>query len=191
MVTDRLTLRVTVAFVFFVVAEYGVWIGMLVYAYQHGGATAAGLVAVVQLLPGVFLAPLVAGVADRRSPTTLLMGGYLVQALGMAGVAVAIWAGASPLVAYVFAVVSTTAMCVIRPAHFTLLPAVARDAQQLTAVNLIAGWGESGGMGRRRRTGVTLPRSGPCGSSVRRNRRPGADLSPARRTSESAWDSGC
>ena len=53
LVRDPAMARVMTAFVAFVVAEYAVWIGMLVYAYGHGGATAAGLVAFAQLAPGI------------------------------------------------------------------------------------------------------------------------------------------
>jgi len=144
--SSRATARTTAAFVLFVVAEYAVWIGMLVYAYGHGGATAAGLVAVAQLVPGTLLSPLVAAVADRRSPTTLLVGGYLVQAVGMVGVAATLWAGGPPLVAYAFAIVASTAMGTTRPAQYALLPALARDAQQLAGATAVAGWAENGGI---------------------------------------------
>jgi hypothetical protein len=63
---------------------------MLVFAYSHGGATIAGLVAVAQLVPAAVLAPVVAAAADRRSPVVLLAGGYLMQAAGMAATAVAV-----------------------------------------------------------------------------------------------------
>ncbi len=145
-VRNQLILRLTVAFALFVVAEYAVWIGMLVYAYQRGGATASGLVAMAQLLPGALLAPMVAGVADRRSPTVLLVAGYLVQSLGMIGAALALTVGAPPLVVYGFAVLASTAMCAVRPAQYTLLPAVSRDVHELTAANVVAGWAESGGI---------------------------------------------
>ena len=96
LVRDPAMARLMTAFVAFVVAEYAVWIGMLVYAYGHGGATAAGLVAFAQLAPGMVLGPVLSTVADRRSPTQLLAGGYLVQALGLAGVALSLWTGAPP-----------------------------------------------------------------------------------------------
>ena len=146
LVRDQAVARVTAAFTAFVIAEYAVWIGMLVYAFRHGGTTAAGLVAFAQLAPGMLLAPVMATLADRRSPTELLVGGYLVQALGMAGVAVSMWANASPYAAYVLAVLASTAMTTTRPAQFTLLPALARDAQQLTAANVVAGWAENAGI---------------------------------------------
>ena len=146
LVRDPAMARVMTAFVAFVVAEYAVWIGMLVYAYGHGGAAAAGLVAFAQLAPGIVLAPVLSAVADRRSPTQLLAGGYLVQALGLAGVALSLWAGAPPLLAYGLAVLASTAMCTTRPALFAVLPALARDAQQLTAATVVAGWAENLGV---------------------------------------------
>jgi MFS family permease len=146
LVHDPAMARVTAAFTLFVVAEYAVWIGMLVYAFHHGGATAAGLVAFAQLVPGILLAPVLAALADRRSPTELLVGGYVVQALGMAGVALSLWTGAPPLAAYGLAVLATTAMVTTRPAQYTLLPALARDTQQLTAANVVAGWAENAGI---------------------------------------------
>ena len=106
LIRDHAVARVTAAFTAFVVAEYAVWIGMLVYAYQQGGTTASGLVAFAQLAPGILLAPVMATLADRRSPTELLVGGYIVQALGMAGVAVSLWTKASPYAAYGLAVVA-------------------------------------------------------------------------------------
>jgi MFS family permease len=146
LIRDHAVARVTAAFTAFVVAEYAVWIGMLVYAYQQGGTTASGLVAFAQLAPGILLAPVMAALADRRSPTELLVGGYIVQALGMAGVAVSLWTKASPYAAYGLAVLASTAMTTTRPAQFTLLPALARDAQQLTAANVVAGWAENAGI---------------------------------------------
>ncbi len=51
--------RVSVSFLLFLIAEYSVWIGMLVYAYHRGGAGTARVVAVAQLLPGVIAGPLI------------------------------------------------------------------------------------------------------------------------------------
>ncbi len=145
-VTNGTVARVLAAFGLFVVAEYAVWIGMLVYAFHHGGATASGLVAMAQLVPGILIAPPLATVADRRSPTLLLAVGYVAQVVAMAGVALALFVGATPLVAYAFAVVASTAMCATRPAQSAVLPSTARVAQELTAANVIAGWAENFGI---------------------------------------------
>jgi len=97
---NRTLRRVLVAYALYIVCEYGLWIAMLVFAYEQGGATMAGLVGVAQLLPSVFVAPLVASIADRRSPVTVLRSSYEVQAVGSAATAAALFAGLAPVVAY-------------------------------------------------------------------------------------------
>jgi len=77
----------------FILNEYSMWIAVLVYAYSRGGAPVAGVVALVQLVPGAVLAPVFAALADRHSPVVLLTGGYLVQAAAMGATAVAITGG--------------------------------------------------------------------------------------------------
>ena len=142
---NKALLRVLVAYVLFILTENSVWIAMLVYAYSRGGATVAGLVAVAQLAPAAIVAPVVAPVADRRSPVFLLAGGYFVQAAAMAAAAAAVMAGA-PLVAYAAAVVAATAVTTTRPAQAALIPSVAATPDQLTAVNVVVGWLEAAGM---------------------------------------------
>ena len=141
---NKTLLRVLVAYALFVLTEYSVWIAMLVFAYGHGGATIAGLVAVAQLVPAAVVAPLVAPLADRRSPVVLLAGGYLVQAAAMAATAVAIIVG-TPLAAYAASVLAATAVTTTRPAQSALIPSVAATPDQLTAANVVAGWLEAAG----------------------------------------------
>jgi hypothetical protein len=138
-------LRVLAAYVLFTLTEYAVWIAMLVFAYRRGGIAVAGLVAVAQLVPAAVVAPVVASVADRRSPVVLLAGGYLVQAAAMAGTAAAVSAGA-PLAAYAAAVVAATAVTTTRPAQSALIPSVAVTPDQLTAANVVVGWLEAAGV---------------------------------------------
>ncbi|HEX4254303.1 MAG TPA: MFS transporter [Streptosporangiaceae bacterium] len=142
---NRALVRVLAAYVMFGLTEAAVWIAMLVYAYGRGGATTAGLVAVAQLVPAAIVAPLAAGLADRRSPVLLLVGGYLAQTVGMAGTALAIWAHA-PLAAYGAAVVAATAVVATRPAQSALIPSVATTADQLTAANVVVGWLDAAGL---------------------------------------------
>ena len=142
---NRALLRVLVAYLLFTLTEYAVWIAMLVFAYGRGGTATAGLVAVARLAPAAVVAPVVASVADRRSPVVLLAGGYLAQAAAMAGTAAAVSAGA-PLAAYAGAVVAATAVTATRPAQSALIPSVAATPDQLTAANVVLGWMEAAGV---------------------------------------------
>jgi MFS family permease len=115
---------------------------MLVYAYEQGGATTAGIVALAQMAPSALFAPFAGTIADRRPAATLALG-YAVVA-GLAGAtAAALLGGAPPAVAYALAVLATTAMALIRPAQAVVAPGVCRTPDELTAFNVVVGWTES------------------------------------------------
>jgi hypothetical protein len=162
-VRNRALTRVMLAYAVFTATQYSVWIAMLVYAYDRGGAGTAGAVAVAQLLPAALLAPVAATVADRRSPGSVLAGGYLVQVAGMVATAAAMAIGA-PLAAYAGAVVASAAVATTRPAQTPLVPALVRNAEELTAANALTGWIESASVvAASAATGVLLAVAGPAG----------------------------
>jgi hypothetical protein len=158
---NRALAAVMLAYAVFSATQYAVWIAMLVYAYDRGGAATAGAVAVAQLVPAALLAPVAATVADRRSPVGVLVGGYLVQVVGMLAAAVAI-ALDSPLAAYAGAVVASAAVATTRPAQAVVVPGLVHNAEELTAANALTGWIESVSVvASSAATGVLLAMAGP------------------------------
>jgi hypothetical protein len=158
---NRALAGVMAAYAVFSATQSAVWIAMLVYAYDRGGAGTAGAVAVAQLVPAALLAPLAAALADRRSPVGVLVGGYLVQVVGMLTAALAIGLEA-PLAAYSGAVVASAAVATTRPAQTPLVPGLVRNAEELTAANALTGWIESASVvASSAATGLLLAVAGP------------------------------
>ena len=117
---------------------------MLVYAYEQGGATTAGLVALAQLVPAGLFAPFAAVLADRLGPARMLTL-ELPRAGGDDGrhrrCAVR-WTRRRSLV---YALAASAATCGHGHAAGAVGPhACARaHADELTAANVVSGWIES------------------------------------------------
>ncbi|MCX6363554.1 MAG: MFS transporter [Actinobacteria bacterium] len=143
-IRNRTLLRLELAFATFNGAEWAVWVCLLVYAYSVGGATAAGLMALVQLIPCIFLAPYIGALADRRRPGRVLLVGYVVQAVAMTAVAAAIALGAPAWAIFALAPAINLGITAPRPAQSALLPSIVRKPIELTAANVVSSWAENG-----------------------------------------------
>jgi hypothetical protein len=69
---NRVLTRLLVAYLVMIVAEFGEWLAVIVYAYVRGGASAAGLVVILQLIPSMLLAPLISARLARIGLARLL-----------------------------------------------------------------------------------------------------------------------
>lgn len=137
--------RVELAYASFNITEYAVWIAMLVFAFNRGGATEASWVAAIQLLPAAICAPVLGTLSDRYPVAKVLAGGYVAQAAGMGMTAVAIAVGGPVALVYAGAIVASTTITITRPAQAVLMPSLARSPEDLTATNVVSSWAENGG----------------------------------------------
>ena len=135
--------RVMGGYAGFIALEWGTWIAIMVYAYNQGGATTAGVVAFVQLIPSMLISPLAAVLGDRHRPGRVLALAYLLCGVTVLATAAALLADLSPLVVYALATCSATAASLVRPPLYALVPTLARTPYELTAANVTTGWVES------------------------------------------------
>ena len=155
--------RVELAFAAFNGAEWAVWLSLLVYAYNRGGANAAALMALVQLVPSVLLAPALAALADRHRPGRVLLAGYLAESVTMAAVAATIAADAPVIVTFALAPLMNLAITVPRPAQAALLPGLVVAPTELAAANVVSGWMENlSVLVAPAATGLLLAQGGPA-----------------------------
>jgi MFS family permease len=123
------------AYALFGTAELATWVALLVWAFDQGGATASGIIAVAQLVPATLVAPLGSALADRMDRPRALRLGYLLQAVTNLATAAVLFLGAGFWVVAVAAAAAASAMTLTRPVHHALMPEIARTPDELTAGN--------------------------------------------------------
>lgn len=127
--------RVLIAYGLYGMVEFSIWTAVILYGYDEGGASLAGAVAVVQLLPASLLAPMLASVGDRIPRGTALVLAHSFVAITTLLTLVALIAEAPVPVVIAASTTATVAVAVVRPIHFAALPQLATSAQQLVSAN--------------------------------------------------------
>ncbi len=111
-------------------------IALAVFAYERGGITAAGLLALVRAAVSAATAPFTAGLGDRFPRRSVLVASAAAMAVIAAGISAAAGAGLTDAV-YGLALVYAVAVPAYRPVQSALLPGLARTPEQLTASNVV------------------------------------------------------
>ena len=120
-------------------AENAYLVALSVYAYDHGGATAVGLVGFSRMLPAGIVGLFGGVVADRYRREWLLRLLYLARTALAGATALAFFAGAPVVVVFAVAVVMNLCAVLLRPAVWAFLPNLSRTPEQLVACNAVAG----------------------------------------------------
>ena len=130
--------RLELAYGTSVMAEWAFTVSLAVFAYNHGGAKAVGILGVVRLLPAAIATPFTAALADRYERERALVGVSLLSAAALAAAAGLFYAGRNVAAIFAFAAAHAVVSTLCRPAVAALTPSLATTPQQLVAVNGIS-----------------------------------------------------
>jgi MFS family permease len=137
--------RLQLAWIGSVTGDWAYAIALGVFAYEAGGATAVGLVALLRFLPSAAVAPFAAVLADRYPRQRVMLAADAIRAAALAGAAaVALAEGPAPAV-YALAALVAVVSTAFQPAQAALIPTLARDPRELTAANVASSTIESVG----------------------------------------------
>jgi MFS family permease len=138
--------RLELAWAFSIISTWAYSVGIVVYAFERGGATAVGVVGLLRWVAAGVVSPFAALLADRYERRAVMVASDLVRAALIAGAAVAVLADAAAAVVYVLATLVSIAGTPFRPAEAALTPELARTPEELGAANVVASAIESVGI---------------------------------------------
>jgi MFS family permease len=137
--------RLQLAWVGSVTGEWAYVVALAVYAYEAGGATAVGLVALLRFLPAAAVAPFAAVLADRYSRQRVMLTADAIRAVALGGAAAVALSDGPAAAIYAFAALVAVVSTAFQPAQAALIPTLARNPQELTAANVASSTVESVG----------------------------------------------
>jgi MFS family permease len=159
---NRRLVRVELAFLLFSISEWATWVAIVVFAYGHGGATEAGVVACILYVPSILVAPAASVIGDRLPRSRMLAASYAIEAVAFLSAGLALLAG-PPVVGYALATLAATCITLTRPAHSSLAPEIVSDPDELAAANVASGTIEGlGALVGPALTGVLVSLAGPA-----------------------------
>lgn len=126
--------------------RFAYFIAIAVYAFDAGGATAVGLVAVIRLLPSALAAPFLSILGDRYPRKRVMFLTNLAQAATIGAAGIVILGDGPSAVVYVLVALNAVVVTAFRPAQAALVPSLARTPSELTAANVTASTIESLGL---------------------------------------------
>ncbi len=138
--TERRLRNVLPAFGIYSVVVYGSWAIMLLWSYERGGASLAGITLLAEMIPAAILAPPLSAIGDRLPKSTALLITYLAQAALLAAVAGLMFIHAAIPVVIVAAAVLNIVASLPEPIHLALLPQLAPTPTSLVRATSVSGF---------------------------------------------------
>jgi MFS family permease len=133
---NRALRRLQLAWAGSIIGTWAFTVALAVYAYDHGGASAVGLVVMIRWLPAAFASPLTAVLGDRYPRVPVMLGSDLLRAAMLGGMALCVLLDAPAAAVYTLVAGTSVVSTAFRPAQAALLPSLARTPEELTAANV-------------------------------------------------------
>ena len=137
--------KVNLALAGSIAGDWAYAVGVSVFAYSHGGATAVGAFSVARYLSMAAASPFMAILADHHDRRRVMVVADLIRfaLVAVAGVVIAVDGPA--MAVYGFGLITSVVATAFRPAQMALLPSLATHPGELTAANVAASTIESVG----------------------------------------------
>ena len=130
--------RLQLAWAGSIVGTWAYAIAVIVFAYDHGGARAVGIVGAARWIGAGIVAPFAGVVADRFDRRLVMVASDGTRAILLVGAGVAAVSGAPAPIVYVIAALISMSSTPFRMAEAGLTPALARTPEELTAANVVS-----------------------------------------------------
>jgi MFS family permease len=154
--------RIELAWAASILGTWAYGIAVVVFAYEHGGATAVGVVGLARWLAAAAASPFASLLGDRYDRRLVMVSSDLARVVLIGGAAAAAYLSAPAIIIYVIAGLVGVAATAFRPAEASLVPSLARTPEELTAANVAASTIESVGIfGGPALGGLLLATTGP------------------------------
>lgn len=128
--------RVNLALAGSIMGDWAYAVGVSVYAYAQGGATAVGVFGVARYVSMALVTPFTSMLADRYDRKRVMVAADVARVLLVATAALVIAAHGPAMVVYGLGILTSLAGTAFRPAQMALLPHLATHPEELTAANV-------------------------------------------------------
>jgi|SRR5579871_4801039 len=137
--------RIQLAWAGSIIGDWAYGTAFAVYAYEQGGPTAVGVIAVVRYVLRALVTPFTSMLGDRYPRRLVMIGSDVTAAVLIAIGAVLVASGANPYAVYTLAIVTSLSVSPFRPAQASFLPQLANSPEELAAANVASSTIESVG----------------------------------------------
>jgi MFS family permease len=143
---NRALRRLELAWACSIVGAWAYGVAVVVYAFEHGGVRAVGVVGLLRWGTAALASPFAAALGDRYDRRLVMVASDLVRSGLIVAAAAAVFVGSAAWLVYVLAGLVSVAGTPFRPAEAAYTPVLTNTPEELSAANVVAAAIESIGI---------------------------------------------